>query len=76
MLELALQYDRRLRLLNLYMITKLPSEVHPSVHSLLEGIYSVVHDKIRAFARYTRKIFLHACVVVLSCACYTRVWQH
>ena len=75
-LELALQHNQRLCLLNLDMIPKLPSEGHPSMHWLLEGIYSVVHDKIRTFARYTRKIFLHARVVVLLCACYTRVWQH
>ena len=67
-LELALQHDRRLWLLNLYTTTKLPNEGHLSVHWLLEGICSVVMDKIRAFARYTRaKYFTRACSYAIVC---------
>ena len=67
-LELALQHDRRLQLLNLYTSTKLPNEGHPSVHWLLEGIYSIVHDKIIAFSRYKcAKYFIRACSYAIVC---------
>ena len=66
--ELGLQHDRRRRLLNLYTTTKLPNERHPSMHLLLEDIYSVVHDKIRALPGIrVRNIFTRACSCAIVC---------
>ena len=66
--ELVLQHDRRLRLLNLYTTTKRPNEGHPSVHWLLEGRYSVVHDKIRTSPGIRmQNIFSRTCSCAIVC---------